>query len=392
MRLLFKIIKKNIFKSKFLLNMLLLISSIIISFYLLEAVMQFGLKYNTISLLEFYKKNDYRNAIVRIAPIIFVNDNSYDIQPLSGVSNSMTIVCNENGYYKVYNSDKHGFANSNEVWSEKIIDFVIIGDSHAQGECVQEKDTISGHLRKQQNTVLNLAMGGNGPLLSLATLVEYIPHVNAKNILYIFNDTDFEDLNRELENDILKKYLLQKNYSQNLFFKQDKIDIFLKNYFDYNFNIFFSKAEQGTLLNFVKLASLRNLMTSKISILQNRYKAAENIKINDLSLPNYDYIESLLIFAKNISLKNNSKLYFIYVPTYRHFFTDKSQEKNRIIEIAKKLDIETIDLSNFIIKNYKLETIYSVTLKGFGHPHEKGYQIISNEIIKNIKNNNDKNN
>jgi hypothetical protein len=371
--------------------MLFLISSTIISFYLLEAVLRFGLKYNTISLLEFYtkKKNDYHNATVRIAPIIFVNDNSYDIQPLSGVSNSMTIVCNENGYYKVYNSDKHGFANSNEVWSEKIIDFVIIGDSHAQGECVQEKDTISGHLRKEQNTVLNLAMGGNGPLLSLATLVEYIPHVNAKNILYIFNDTDFEDLNRELENDILKKYLLQKNYSQNLFFKQDKIDIFLKNYFDYNFNIFFSKAEQGTLLNFVKLASLRNLMTSKISILQNRYKAAENIKINDLSLPNYDYIESLLIFAKNISLKNNSKLYFIYVPTYRHFFTDKSQEKNRIIEIAKKLDIETIDLSNFIIKNYKLENIYSVTLKGFGHPNEKGYQIISNEIIKNIKNNND---
>jgi hypothetical protein len=253
---------------------------------------------------------------------------------------------------------------------------------------VQEEDTIAGHLRKEQNTVLNLAMGGNGPLLSLATLVEYIPHVNARNILYIFNDTDFEDLNRELENDILKKYLLQKNYSQNLFFKQDKIDIFLKNYFEYNFNIFFSKAEQGTLLNFIKLASLRNLMNSKISILQNRYKAAENIKINDLSLPNYDYIESLLIFAKNISLKNNSKLYFIYVPTYRHFFTDKSQEKNRIIEIAKKLDIKTIDLSNFIIKNYKLETIYSVSLKGFGHPNEKGYQIISNEIIKNIKNNN----
>jgi hypothetical protein len=40
----------------------------------------------------------------------------------------MTIVCNENGYYKVYNSDKHGFENNNEVWQEKIIDFVIRGD------------------------------------------------------------------------------------------------------------------------------------------------------------------------------------------------------------------------------------------------------------------------
>jgi hypothetical protein len=368
--------------------MLFLILSTIISFYLLEAILRFGLKYNTDSMLEFYtKKNDYYNAIVRIPTIIFVNDNSYDIQPLSGVSNSMTIVCNENGYYKVYNSDKHGFANNSEVWQEKIIDFVIIGDSHAQGECVHEEDTIAGHLRKEQNTVLNLAMGGNGPLLSFATLAEYIPYVKAKNILYIFNATDFSDLNRELENDKLKKYLSQKNYSQNLFFNQDKIDFFLNNYFNDNFVLFFSKAERSSLLNFIRLASLRNLVTFKISILRNRYNPKEiSTKTNHYINPNYDYLESLLASTNDISKKNNSKLYFIYLPTYMHFFTDKSDEKNRVIEIAKKLDIETIDLSNFILKNYKPQSIYSVSLKGWGHPHEKGYEIISNEIIKNLKN------
>jgi hypothetical protein len=268
--------------------------------------------------------------------------------------------------------------------SEKIIDFVIIGDSYAQGECVEERDSISGHLRHKSNVVLNLAIGGNGPLLSLATLKEYIPHLNTKNILYIFNVEDLQDLNEELKNNNLKKYLLQEDYSQNLFFKQNEVDIFLKNYFEKNFNDFFSSAERSSFLNFLRLASLRSMLSSKIYILQNRYKPKEILQNNINS--NYHYMEKTLISLNNISLKNNSKLYFIYVPTHFDYFSNKNYEKNTVIEIAKKLNIETIDLSNFILKKYKKpESIYSLSLKGWGHPHEKGYQIISNEIIKNIK-------
>jgi hypothetical protein len=380
-----KLIVKILFRPKFFANITLLIFSVVIVIYCVEAVLRFGINYLPNSLLEFYKKNKnvQGNIVLRISPVIFIKDQN-DIQPLSGFSNSMTIVCNENGYYKKYNSDNYGFANDNSVWSEKIIDFVIIGDSYAQGECVEERDSISGHLRHKSNVVLNLAIGGNGPLLSLATLKEYIPHLNTKNILYIFNVEDLQDLNEELKNNNLKKYLLQEDYSQNLFFKQNEVDIFLKNYFEKNFNDFFSSAERSSFLNFLRLASLRSMLSSKIYILQNRYKPKEILQNNINS--NYHYMEKTLISLNNISLKNNSKLYFIYVPTHFDYFSNKNYEKNTVIEIAKKLNIETIDLSNFILKKYKKpESIYSLSLKGWGHPHEKGYQIISNEIIKNIK-------
>ena len=59
---------------------------------------------------------------------------------LSGFKNSLTISCNENGYYAIDKSDRYGFNNEDSLWDQDNIDILVIGDSYAYGECVNRKD------------------------------------------------------------------------------------------------------------------------------------------------------------------------------------------------------------------------------------------------------------
>ena len=69
------------------------------------------------------------------------------------------------------------------------IEFFLVGDSFVHGACVNEKDTISGNIRKKikPGSVLNLGYGDNGPLLEYATLREYLPLTNTKKNIIMRN-------------------------------------------------------------------------------------------------------------------------------------------------------------------------------------------------------------
>ena len=59
-------------------------------------------------------------------------------------------------------------------------------------------------------------MGGNGPLLEFASLVEYAELYNFNTIIWLFTpENDYENFEREVQNPILKKYL-DPNFKQNL--------------------------------------------------------------------------------------------------------------------------------------------------------------------------------
>ena len=67
--------------------------------------------------------------------------------PLSGKSNSLTIFCNENGYFSIFDSDRYGFNNPDQEWNSNEIEYLIIGDSFAQGACVNRPYDIGSQLR-----------------------------------------------------------------------------------------------------------------------------------------------------------------------------------------------------------------------------------------------------
>ena len=153
-----------------------------------------------------------------------------NIYPLSGISNKLTVNCNESGYWAEYESDKYGFNNPKYAY-KKNIDIISIGDSFVQGACVKMDEDVTSHLRKFNYTSLNYGYAGSGPLIELAILKEYASIYKPKNLLWFYFRGDVEDLFSELKNEILIKYL-NNDYSQNLINRQDEIDNFLSKYLD----------------------------------------------------------------------------------------------------------------------------------------------------------------
>ena len=175
----------------------------------------------------------------------------------------------------------------------------------------------------KKTNVLNLGFGGTGPLIQYAVLREYLNLVNTKRVIWIYyEENDLQDLIRELTSPILKNYLENKNFSQNLPFKQEEIDNKLINVLhaaiiaENNFQ--FKK-----LINFIKLKRFRNLF----------FDRATQIEVE---IPK-QFIE-IISDVKEIASKKNINFYFVYLP-----------EKNRYIkELRKNKDFRQYEK----IKNY----------------------------------------
>ena len=192
---------------------------------------QTGKKWDNRRLFEIEKdlKKIDEKIVVRFYPIFYIKEEN-SILPLSGISNSKTIHCNENGYYSIYKSDRYGFNNPNEEWDNKKVEYVLVGDSYPHGACVNRPNDISSVLRKLSgNSIINLGFSGNGPLLQYATLKEYLKP-NVKKVLWLYYEgNDLTELLNEKKNRLLKNYLDNKNFTQNLTQKQNEIDNFLRN-------------------------------------------------------------------------------------------------------------------------------------------------------------------
>ena len=168
------------------------------------------------------KTND--KTVVAVTPENFIFT-VQSIFPLSGISNSQTINCNENGYYSIYQSDRYGFNNPNAEWDKIEIEYSLVGDSFANGACVNTPNDISSILRTLSNkSVLNLAQIGSGPIIEYATLREYL-NPKVKKVLWIYYEgNDLWNFKNEKKNSTLTKYLEDLNFTQNLKFKQNEID------------------------------------------------------------------------------------------------------------------------------------------------------------------------
>ena len=88
--------------------------------------------------------NEGEKVVVR-APPNYANKlyNNKSIFYLSGISNSKTIYCNENGYFSIYQSDRFGFNNPDDEWDSNEIEFLLLGDSFTHGACVNRPDDLS---------------------------------------------------------------------------------------------------------------------------------------------------------------------------------------------------------------------------------------------------------
>ena len=153
-----------------------------------------------------------------------INIRGEEVIPLGAVSNKMTVLCNENGQWVTYPSDEHGFNNPSEIWRSNHVKIAALGDSFTQGYCVPTEQSFVGLIRQHVPAILNLGIAGNGPLLMLATVKEYLPLFKPEVTLWFyFEGNDLLNLHDEQKSRILMRYL-KGDFKQGLLTRQDDID------------------------------------------------------------------------------------------------------------------------------------------------------------------------
>ena len=109
------------------------------------------------------------------------------------------------------------------MWNYHAHDILILGDSFAESYCVQNtlQENFSSNLK-----LVSLGKGGNGPLTSVASFIEYNIKFNAKTVYFLVVPNDYSrpighklniDLERELSEPILRRYLTDYRFNYNYF-------------------------------------------------------------------------------------------------------------------------------------------------------------------------------
>jgi len=315
-------------------------------------------------------KNEDENTVITVYPGNHFLNKSLKILPLSGVANSITIHCNESGYYSVYKSDRYGFNNPDSEWNKNNIEYFLIGDSYVHGACVNRPNDISSNLRKiSKKNVLNAGMSSSGTLIHYASLKEYLPQNTKKVLWFFYEGNELENLNNEIKNPILFKYFSDYNFSQNLKDKQNLIDKISLNLIEKRYK----KAIEDQKKQFFKLFRTRQKII---------HKPQENkTKIEDSKLLNFEKI-----FKQGIQFtrENKSKMYVICLPAFeRYFFEKKFETCNQIKKMVSKFNVAFFDVHDEVISKEKdIKKLFPPWIGQEVHYNENGYELISKAIYK----------
>ena len=326
------------------------------------------------------KKKINNDIVIRFQPSYFLSKQNLSIFPLSGISNSETIHCNENGYFSIYQSDRFGFNNPDEEWNNKEIEYLLVGDSFTHGSCVNRPNDIASVLRTlSSKSALNLGYGGNGPMIEYATLREFISP-NVKNILWLYCESnDLFELVIERQNKNLLKYLNTKNYSQNLKSRQKEVDELLDKNFEKELQNQIKKEnpngeEKSIKKNRIKYKILKFIRLDRTKKIFRKKDA----KYDDII---FEEFEKILLSSLNLTKRNNSKLIFVYIPGYTRYNSSNYSDENynKITSIVKKLNIDIVDMRK-VFDNENNPKIFFPFQQFAWHYNEDGYKKVAEAI------------
>jgi len=229
-------------------------------------------------------------------------------------------------------------------------------------------------------------------MINYATLREYI-NSNVKKVLWVYYEgNDLRNLENEKKNNILKKYLSNKNFSQNIKFRQDEINNIANSFIlekarEKERNLELEKERKRNLelwkerkrnlkletnifklIKFIKIFHTRNLISSIIISSPSKTMPAE--------------FKKTLQLTKEIVEKNNSKLYFIYLPEYsRNITIYDNTNYNFIKKMVVELEIPFIDIQKLVFEKEKNAlSLFPFELKG--HYNVLGYRKVAEMIYK----------
>ena len=369
-------------------NLSVLFFSVGITVYGLETYLQFykknpqteaeivakhmGVSYDTRTKMEVLKdlRDSGVEAFPNFNPKAFSKSNGLTakkgrIYPLGTISNIITVFDSETGSYPIIETDEHGFNNSKGLYNKNKVDIILTGDSFTEGT-IHSNESISAVLRQLNFNAISIGKAANGSLAELAALKEYAEPLEPRIVLWLYYGNDLEeDLRGEMKSSILRKYLNESDYSQNLISRQEEIDDVLKNYTQ-----IIRKEKKKKLLKLTKLRKMINLLPAPTPI--------------STSIPR-SIFRDILSKSRQMVSGWNGKMYLVYLPSFERYSTD-SEDPNRdfVMQTAAELDIPVIDIQSKVF-DLHLDPLSLFPFRISNHYNSLGYRLVAEAIGKRLE-------
>jgi len=288
------------------------------------------------------------------------------IYPLGTISNSTTILPNESGYYPIIETDEHGFNNPKGLYIENKVDIVLIGDSFTEGKSVHSDETIGAVLRQLDFNAISVGKSSNGSLIELAALKEYAEPLKPKIVLWLYYVNDLSNLTREMKSSILRKYLNEDDYSQNLISRQEEINDVLINYVQ-------SQWVNNKRIKILKLSKLRRM-----------------IGLIPTPTPTPTPTDSLPIFrdilqkSKQMVSEWGGEMYFLYLPSFKSYIGNEYVNRDLVMQTVTELDIPIMDIRSKVFDSHP-DPLSLFPLRTSGHYNADGYKLVAEVIGKRLE-------
>ena len=317
------------------------------------------------------------------------------IFPIGGISNKIIVYCNESGQYKIFESDEHGLNNPKGLYRKGAVKTVLVGDSFTIGSCVKSGEDIAGRLKRTGINSLNLGNGGNGPLIELALLKEYVEAVEPEIVLWIyFEGNDLSDLKGERTSSILMSYL-EDDYSQDLIARQVEIDSVLMKYVNAQWIKEAKLPQMRNVIRNMPLAEQKNkekenslkplklwYLRDRIGLINKKRKPRRDVTFNS----QLQLFSKILATASRRSSVWGGKFYFVYLPDMDRYVGDNDKgtfyDRDDVLAVIHELGIPVIDFHEVLGKHPK-----PLSLTPFlgAHYNTQGYKLLSEFIVSRLK-------
>lgn len=298
--------------------------------------------------------------------------------PLGGISDVLTVYCNELGDYTIYHSDEHGFHNPKGLWGVEPTQITILGESFTHGACVSSDQNFVARIRTYHPRTLNLGMAGMTALHKLGTLKEYASMVRPQLVLWVYYEgTTFRDLLLQ-DRSVLHKYL-EHGAFQKLFLRQLTIDEGLMETFR---NV--RRKDQGSpkvddlanrLVRFLELEALRSYVSDLWLAGEGRETSA-----------GIQLFKEILREAARTTHSWNGRFVFVYLPQYERYIAPwlANPNRQRVLSMVTELGIEIIDLHPVFAS--QPDPINLFPFRRQGHYDIGGHQIVADTILAYLRN------
>ncbi len=324
------------------------------------------------------------------------------ILPLSGAANVETVLCQEALGWAVYPSDRFGFNNPDTAW-QLPDQIVVLGDSFVHGACLPPEATFTDLIRQRGHATLNLGMSDDGPLLMLATLLEYESLLHPKTVVWAYYDGNDlyrrdgagpwrGDIERESAMPILRAYL-EIDQRQRLPEQSAQINLALKSYLEQAIQASetgparheetaFTPAQWRRLLS---LQSTLGMIRHALYGLPNGTAQREDVRLQrdaigieqDLAL-----LSRVLAKVHSHSERKGSRTVFLYLPSVEEFSrsTGPHPLRSQVLELAEKAGFEIVDMEEIFRRKGDIAANYAFGMRG-GHFSPLGHRRVADALL-----------